>query len=414
MIVSLFSAVFEFRVPIRNGLACPIIDKDGAIQDPFATKRRFLRSALQHDCFDGVRCYRMPVSRTLIYRGRTAGPALMLVLLACAGCASQGGRPVSAPVEQDASAAAHPAIAAAAPWWREAGDPVLATLVQQGLDQSPEVACRIGALRQFDQETAEDAQRLGTRLGKLLGARSREDIPRLRDAKVERVASERLRLARRIALAYIDVRRLQQDAALRSSLIAQYKDNAQVARFRREAGLVPAIDGSLARSQGEAMAGELGFAQGRSSHAIAELARLVGDRPEALAGKLGSPGVLPDPPVDPLAVAGPGEPRRAGLADAILREARLSQSLSEARRTVKDARTAYREGVGSFATLYVAEAAALAVELALVSARADRVATTLDIWSGQDERWAREGLEPVVGPASLSSDATITVTAGCD
>ncbi|MFD1958490.1 hypothetical protein ACFSHP_04010 [Novosphingobium panipatense] len=62
MIVSLFSAVFEFRVPIRNGLACPIIDKDGAIQDPFATKRRFLRSALQHDCFDGVRCYRMPVS----------------------------------------------------------------------------------------------------------------------------------------------------------------------------------------------------------------------------------------------------------------------------------------------------------------------------------------------------------------
>ncbi|MFD1958489.1 RND transporter [Novosphingobium panipatense] len=250
----------------------------------------------------------------------------MLVLLACAGCASQGGRPVSAPVEQDASAAAHPAIAAAAPWWREAGDPVLATLVQQGLDQSPEVACRIGALRQFDQETAQDAQRLGTRLSKLLGARSREDIPRLRDAKVERVASERLRVARRIALAYIEVRRLQQDAALRSSLIAQYKDNAQVARFRREAGLVPAIDGSLARSQDEAMAGELGIAQGRSSHAIAELARLVGDRPEALAGKLGSPGVLPDPPVDPLAVAGPGEPRRAGLADAILREARLSQS----------------------------------------------------------------------------------------
>ncbi|MFD2135086.1 hypothetical protein ACFSLT_07315 [Novosphingobium resinovorum] len=60
------------------------------------------------------------------------------------------------------------------------------------------------------------------------------------------------------------------------------------------------------------------------------------------------------------------------------------------------------------------EAAALAVELALADARAARVTATLDLWSGQDGSWAREGLAPVVAPDPSATGPTITVTAYCD
>jgi hypothetical protein len=54
------------------------------------------------------------------------------------------------------------------------------------------------------------------------------------------------------------------------------------------------------------------------------------------------------------------------------------------------------------------------VDLALLDARAGRVTATLDLWSGQDQGWAREGLAPVVAPVPPATDETITVTAGCD
>ncbi|PNU02700.1 TolC family protein [Novosphingobium guangzhouense] len=336
----------------------------------------------------------------------------MTFLLACSGCASTTSNVASAPPPEAASGAS---VAAETPaWWREMGDPVLATLVQQGLDTSPEVICRIAALRQYDYQTEHDAKQIGARLGRLLGDKSVNSDPQIRTEKVDRVSSRREQLARRIALAYVEVRRLQQDVALRGTLRAQYKDNAEVAQFRREAGLVPAIDGSLARSQDETAQGELGFAQGRLDQAMAELARLVGDEPTALSSKLGSSGAIPDPAVDPLATAAPDDARRSVLADAVLREARLNQALGDARRTVRDARIAYREGAGDFSTLYVAEAAALSVELALVDARAGRVAATLDLWAGQNAAWAREGLAPVVAPDPSANGPTITVTAGCD
>ncbi|MEZ0132153.1 MULTISPECIES: RND transporter [Novosphingobium] len=345
-------------------------------------------------------------------RARLGGAALMALALACAGCAETTRDVASAPAP--AAGAETPVVPAAPAWWREAGDPVLATLIQQGLDTSPEVICRIASLRQYDYQTEHDAKRIGAKLGRLFGDKSVNADPQIRTEKVDRVSARRERLARQIALTYVEVRRLQKDVALRGNLRAQYKDNAEVAQFRREAGLVPAIDGSLARSQDETAQGELGFAQGRLDQAIAELARLVGDQPDALAAKLGTPGTLPDPAVDPLASAAPENPQRAVLADAVLREARLTQALEESRRSVRDARTAYREGAGAFSTLYVTEAAALAVELALADARAARVTATLDLWSGQDGSWAREGLAPVVAPDPSATGPTITVTAGCD
>lgn len=339
--------------------------------------------------------------------------ALLALLLASAGCSGVGSNVASAPLPPaTASEALPPTIAPA--WWREAGDPVLATLVQEGLDTSQEVACRVSALRQYDRQLAQDNRRIGARLGRLLGNSDPHLDAQGRDERIERVATRRVRLARQIALAYVEVRRLQRDIALRDALRAQYKDNAEVAQFRREAGLASAIDGALARSQDESAQGELGFAQGRLQDAMAELARLVGDTPERLAARLGTTGAIPDPPIDPLSVAAPEDPRRAMLADGVLREARLTQALQEARRTVRDARGAYRQGAGNFATLYVAEAASTAVDLALVDARAGRVTATLNLWSGQDAGWAREGLAPTVAPDPLAKDATITVTAACE
>lgn len=357
----------------------------------------------------------MYVSRISRSFAPTGHFALTAMALALAGCASSGDKAASTPPPAPSTEEAAPAaLPDTTTWWREAGDPVLATLIQQGLDTSPEITCRIASLRQYDHQVAQDAKHIGARLGRLFGDRSVRADPAVRDAKVERVSSRRERLAMQIARAYVDVRRLQQDVALRASLRDQYKDNAEVAQFRREAGLTSAIDGSLARSQDETARGELGFAQGRLDSAMADLARLVGDKPDALAARLGSPGAIPDPPVDPLTLAAPEDPRRAVLADTVLREARLAQSLAETRRTARDARTAYREGAGSFATLYVAEAAAVAVDLALIDARAGRVSATLDLWSGKDEGWAREGLAPVVAPDPSATGPTITVTAACD
>ncbi|WP_404479583.1 RND transporter [Novosphingobium sp. BL-52-GroH] len=339
---------------------------------------------------------------------------MLALVLASAGCSAAGGNVPRTPTPE-AAAPRDAAPAPAAPaWWREAGDPVLAALVQQGLDSSQEIACRVSSLRQYDREVAEDARRIGVRLGRLLGDKRVRPDPEAREQRMDRVAARRARLARQIALAYVEVRRLQQDIALRNALRDQYKDNAEVAQFRREAGLAPAIDGALARSQDETARGELGFAQGRLADAIAELARLLGDTAESLAGKLGTPGAIPDPPVDPLAIASPEDPRRAALADGVLREARLAQALEEARRTVRDARAAYRQGAAGFSTLYVAEAAATAVDLALVDARAARVTATLDLWSGQDAGWSREGLDPLLAAYPPVKDETITVTAACE
>ncbi|MFC0206327.1 outer membrane factor lipoprotein domain-containing protein [Novosphingobium soli] len=333
------------------------------------------------------------------------------LLLATAGCRSTGGEPTLASPPSSASAA--PAPASGAAWWRDAGDPLLTALIEDGLAASPEVSCRVAALRRYDLETARDARRIVSRLGRLLGDKDGQTNPAAREERVERIATRRLVLARQIAFAYVEVRRLQQDVARREALRGQYQDNAEVAQFRREAGLVSAIDGSLARSQDETARGELGFAQGRLDAAMAELARLVGAAPDALAARLGSPGTLPDPPLDPLETATPGDGGRATLAEAVLREARLTQALGEARRTARDARIAYREGAGSFAMLYVAEAAALAVELALVDARAGRVTAALNLWSAHEGAWAREGLDPIV-PDPHASAEIITVTAGCD
>jgi outer membrane protein TolC len=353
-----------------------------------------------------------------IFRTGPFAATVTVLALASAGCAGPNGISSTSP----ASLSPAPATPAAPEWWRKAGDPVLASIVTQGLDASEEITCRIDGLRHHDYQAAQETKRIGATLGRLLGAdqKAKSDARALaHQDRVQRIVARRIRLARQIALSYVEVRRLQQEVALRKSLRSQHKDNAEVAQFRREAGLVSAIDGALARSQDQAAQGELDYAQGRLDEAISQLAGLVGETREALVGKLGTSGQMPDLPAGP-ALTDAHEAALAGatstdptLADNLKREARLTQALDQARRTVRDARGAYRQGAGDYATLYVAEAAVTAVSLALVNARAARVTRTLESWSAQDTAWARSGLDPVV-TAPPGPSGTITVVADCD
>ncbi|CAN5397559.1 hypothetical protein BH09PSE3_BH09PSE3_23850 [soil metagenome] len=340
-----------------------------------------------------------------------------MLALATAGCTG----PLRAASNPPAATVPVQDVPTVPEWWQQAGDPVLAALVKQGLDSSQEIACRVSGLRQYDFQVAQETKRIGARLGRLLGTDQKtaaDARAHAHEERVQRIVARRVGVARQIAHAYVEVRRLQEEIALRSGLRDQYKDNAEVAQFRRQAGLVSAIDGALARSQEQAAQGELSFAQSRLNDAMSELARLTGNTPEALTGKLGTPGAIPSLPVDPPTTAPPDDARHVALAEDVLRETHLAQALEQAleqaRRTVRDARGAYRQGAGEFATLYVAEVAVTAMNLALVNARASRVMATLDLWSEKDTTWAHQGLDTIAAADSPARDETITVTADCE
>lgn len=298
-------------------------------------------------------------------------------------------------------------------WWQTANDPLLYALIAQGLERNPEAACALAALQESDARAARHARQIGAKLGRLLQPHSSTNDPDERTQRAGKVAARRIALARQIALAYIEVRRLQQGTASQAAFHDQYADNAQIAEFRRQAGLVPAIDGALASSQADVAQGGLEFARTRLDDAIAALGVLVGEPPQPLAARLGSVGNVPDLQGDPMAGSAADDPMRAKLQQAALRETQLAQALEKSRRTVKDARIAYREGAATFATLYVAEAAALAMELTLTDARAAHAALIVDVWSPKDVGWARHGLEPGL-PTKLATPAAATGVTPCD
>lgn len=291
-----------------------------------------------------------------------------------------------------------PPIPVPRPWWQGTGDAVLAGLVEQGLSADLELVCRVAHLRTRDREAGKKS--LGSSLKRLFAARDAEARDRAaREAAVSRVADRRAALARDIALAYVDLRRLQQLHTLRAGVLDEYKDNAEIAEFRRQAGLASTVDGALAATQNETARAELGYIDGRLPDALAELARLTRVEPATLSARVGEGTPLP-----PALLDGPDAQQDNG------REAALSEAIEAAKRTARDARTAYREGAGNMATVYVAEAAALSVEQALADARAVRAAATVRQWSNAGQAWARADIEDPARAATTDQ----TVAAGCE
>ncbi|SFG51412.1 hypothetical protein SAMN05518801_13816 [Novosphingobium sp. CF614] len=369
---------------------------------------------MQHDCVIGGRCYRYHVPTSPRSLRGSGNAALLSLLLAIAGCATPHKAIDSRPAVSDAPV---PPLAGPEPWWRQTGDPVLATLVAQGLDANAGLACRIAALRRQDRAADALAKTLGAALKRLFADKMQAQGRRDREARAQGLADRRARLAEDIALAYVEVRRLQQIGALRSGLIGQYKDNAEIAEFRRQAGLVPALDGALARSQDETARAELGYADARLDEALAALARLVGEKSDTLTTRLGETGALPALSA-PSTVAQDKEQGEAhgedASADAGQREARLSDTLETARRAARDARIAYREGAGNIATLYVAEAAALSVEQALIDARAERVSAAIRSRGAHGDDWARIDVERLASISATAAAPADGGDCGCD
>lgn len=335
---------------------------------------------------------------------RTPRTLALALLLAGSGCAQPLG-PVPEPF------AAAPAAAVQPPWWTRTGDPTLEALVREGLAADAPAQCEFAALREADRAAA--AKTVGATLKRLFAQGAETRALAARQAALAHAANSRAARAQRIALAYLEVRRLQQIGMQRDELVRQYRDNAEIAEFRREAGLVPAIDGALARAQEEAVLAELGRTHGRLEEATAALAKLTGSDPAALASRLSTAGELVPPPggAGPAPAAGqaqgnvPFPPSGARDASAAERETRLLDAREAARHAVRDARLAYREGAGSFATLYVAEAAALAVETALADVRAERFAAAIRQWGSQDRAWARADVERLMGEPAMETVA---------
>lgn len=353
-------------------------------------------------------------------------------------------------------------------WWRITGDPALATLIERGLSTNPELVCDSISRLAKDQQAAAASRRLGNQIIRLFDAEAGSAEEGAGMARAYRHADRRARMAADIAAAYVEVRSLQQILALRKELLEQFKDNAEIAAFRREAGLVSGLDSGLAGSLVSVSASDLDALAGRIEAAIGDLARLTGMELQALEVQLGETGRVPHIAADvsgetrlslahradllalensliadmtrkkvtqrdlDAVLAGdanvPGDSpaaiavakyrevqaaayddlkqRRKAVADASARQAQLEKAGREARATVKDARLAYRNGTGAFTALYVAESAELAVNEAGIRARAALAVATVRLWTAEGGGWTIADLAPPPG-AGVAPEVTV-------
>ena len=324
-------------------------------------------------------CRSPRVRSTLVWNLLTVLTGLVLSF-ELSGCAAP--RAPVAPCPPAARAAGE--VAPAAAWWVRAGDPVLARLIDTSLAGNARLNRQAAALAAAQARSARWSWRLREWLGSLLGYPAQD----LR-AVALRLAQARRRKAEAVALAYLKLRRQQRLLTLGQQFQDQFRDNADIARWRREAGLASAVDGGLAAAMLGVHASSLDTQRERVSMAVADLARSCGMPAEAL-GDLLNDGVgvprLAPPPADSLARDRAATALRlAALGRVAAREAALRAVEHAALRNAEDARAAYRLGTGDFAAVYAAESSALAAREAMVGLHADAADATVRLWT----QWAR-------------------------
>ncbi len=273
------------------------------------------------------------------------------------------------------------------PWWTEVGDPLLARLVDSALAHDANLQRQAAAWTQARARSMQWTQRFHAWLGGLLGYPS-QDL----GALARRLADARRLKAEQVALDYLRLRRRQALLVLRQQFQDQFRDNADIARWRREAGLASAVDGGLAASMLGVNASALDSARVKLSEAVARLARTCGiserDLGDLVDDGAGVPRLAPPPagslkPRDASAAL-----RLAALTRVAAREASLREVELAARRNAADARAAYRLGTGDFAAVYAAEASALAARESGVEVRADAAQATVRLWAQVDREQA--------------------------
>ncbi|MFD2579907.1 hypothetical protein ACFSTD_17815 [Novosphingobium colocasiae] len=180
-------------------------------------------------------------------------------------------------------------------WWHSAGDAVLDQLIERGLATDKPLACEAQALHRDGGKARTRDKRLDRRIARLFGAAGAEADSADLQARAYDYADHRARLAARIAATYLDVRRLQEIATLRRKMQAQFKDNAEIARFRREAGLVDGLDVGLAGSLVAINGSSLDADRQTFEDKARELADLTGMDETTLLASLGEEGKVPRP-----------------------------------------------------------------------------------------------------------------------
>jgi outer membrane protein TolC len=291
------------------------------------------------------------------------------------------------------------------PWWTEVDDPLLARLIDNGLAADPLLRREASALADLRTRSQHWRFRLARWIGRML-----QQMPNSHEVQAVRLADARQRKAARIARAYVEVRRLQANLALRQAFQDRFDNDADFARWRYEAGLVSAVDGGLAASLIGTNASALADTRARLAAVEATLARRAAVASWKLGLWVNDGAQIPWLDADGAAAAACDDAQAAGLraalADVRAREAALPKLERDAERTTDDARAAYRLGTGDFATLYVAQTAVLAVREARVAARARRARTAIDLWTDAGLRRNQARLrEPARRPAGESSMA---------
>ncbi len=384
----------------------------------------------------------------------------LALIVACAGCAGPGGPRAAlhlAPIANSTVANSNRAapVARAQPWWRDGNDRLLARLIERGLADDAAPPCRADAIVPVSQGARSPAVRtptIRTRLIRLLVPR-KDPADRLADAYAQ--AQRRGALAAQIALAYVEVRRWQERMAARIKALDPARDNAEIAHFRREAGLVGALDGELADVMTGLDASAVDNARSHFGDAVAHLSHLTGATPDDLIAQLGAEGQVPELTAHPemtdlshradlraldlrlsaglahghvtqaaidaawQAKPAAADATRSAPATAVARwkaaETRARADLNQAagalaaataqldlldqtetlvRRATSDARLAYRAGSERFATLYVAEGAALAAQERRIDVRAAIANAAIALFGAQGYDWQEADLEP--------------------
>ncbi|MCJ1960513.1 TolC family protein [Novosphingobium mangrovi (ex Hu et al. 2023)] len=219
-------------------------------------------------------------------------------------------------------------------WWRSAGDPLLAELVETGLAQNRDLTCQALSLRRANERARTHARRIDTRIGRLFDTRGTDVDTAEEAARAFTYADRRADLAARIARSYIATRELQEMLDAHEETLATTRDNAEIAAFREEAGLVSGVDTGLAGTALAASNDDIGTLQIRYEESRHALAQLVGLSDVALEAKLGETGQVPDIGTLPPEETTPEDIARR--ADLLALERRLIAHLIESRVSDED------------------------------------------------------------------------------
>ncbi len=285
---------------------------------------------------------------------------MLCTLGACAPLQGAGGPRAS-------ETPAHVDVSPTLSWWDKAGDPLLARLIDDGLAADARLRREAQALAAQQARTRQWQYRVVQWV-----ARTLHEAPQPTDALALRLQESRLRKAARIARAYVDVRSLQSRLALRQAFQDQFHDDADLARWRHEAGLVSGVDNGLAATLVGVNASALGTTRTRLAEATAALARRTGLASARLELMLDDGARVPR-------LAWPAAP--APCHAAVVDPAGLAGVERDAERTARDARAAYQLGTGDFATLYVAQTAVVHAREASVAEATRQARAAVDAWT---------------------------------